>query len=56
MPNCGRGGVSSLITQNLLSLVAPAGTPKTIVDQIGAATRMALADEKLQQQFISSGA
>ena len=55
IPTAIEAGVPNLITQNLLSLVAPAGTPKAIVDQIGAATRTALADEKLQQQFISSG-
>src|SRR5262245_3958219 len=50
IPTAIEAGVPNLITQNLLSLVAPTGTPKAIVDQIGAATRTALANEKLQQQ------
>jgi tripartite-type tricarboxylate transporter receptor subunit TctC len=55
IPTAAEAGVPGLFTQNLISLVAPAGTPKAIVDQIGAATLTGLADEKLQQQFIASG-
>jgi tripartite-type tricarboxylate transporter receptor subunit TctC len=55
IPTAAEAGVPGLLTQNLISLVAPAGTPKAIVDQIGAATRTGLADEKLQQLFIASG-
>jgi tripartite-type tricarboxylate transporter receptor subunit TctC len=55
IPTAAEAGVPGLLTQNLISLVAPAGTPKAIVDQIGTATLTGLADEKLQQQFIASG-
>jgi len=48
-------GVPGLIVQNYITLVAPAGTPQVIVDRLSAATRTALADENLQQQFIASG-
>jgi tripartite-type tricarboxylate transporter receptor subunit TctC len=55
IPTAAEAGVPGLITQNLISLVAPAGTPRAIVDQIGAATHQGLADDQLQQQFIASG-
>ena len=51
IPTAAEAGVSGLITQNLISLVAPTKTPKAIVDQIGVATLEGLADEKLQQLF-----
>jgi len=55
IPTAAEAGLSGLITQNLISLVAPTKTPKAIVDQIGVATLEGLADEKLQQLFIASG-
>jgi tripartite-type tricarboxylate transporter receptor subunit TctC len=55
IPTAIEAGVPGLITQNLISLVAPAGTPKAIVEQIALATHAGLADDKLQQQFIASG-
>ena len=48
-------GVPGWIVQNYIALVAPAGTPETIAERLNEATRMAFADEKLQQQFITSG-
>jgi tripartite-type tricarboxylate transporter receptor subunit TctC len=48
-------GVPDWIVQNYIALVAPAGTPETIVERLNEATRIAFADEKLQQQFIASG-
>ena len=55
IPTGVEAGVPGLVTQNILSLVAPTGTPRAIVEQIGAATHKGLADDKLQQQFIASG-
>jgi tripartite-type tricarboxylate transporter receptor subunit TctC len=48
-------GVPGWIVQNYIALVAPTGTPETIVERLHETTRMAFADEKLQQQFIASG-
>src|SRR5262245_25468476 len=55
IPTAAEAGVPGLVTQNLISLVAPARTPKAIVDQIAAGTRTGLADEKLKQTIIQSG-
>jgi tripartite-type tricarboxylate transporter receptor subunit TctC len=48
-------GVPGWIVQNYIALVAPAGTPETMVERLNEATRTAFADDKLQQQFIASG-
>ena len=48
-------GAPGLIVQNYVTLIAPAGTPKSIVDRLGAATHTALTDEQLQRQLIGAG-
>jgi len=48
-------GVPGFVVQNYVTLIAPSGTPKSIVDRLGEATRAAFTDETLQQQLIASG-
>src|SRR4029077_8254942 len=55
IPTAVEAGVTNLVSQNYICLLAPAGTPKVIIDQISQATRIGLADQNLQQQFIDSG-
>lgn len=44
-----------MVSQNPIGLLAPAGTPKAIVDQLSAATDRALADRTWQQQLVAAG-
>lgn len=55
IPTAVEAGVPGLVSQNYLCLIAPAGTPEPVAKQIYQATRTALADEKLQRQFTTSG-
>ena len=55
IPTAIEAGASNLLVQNYVTLIAPAGTPKSIIDRLGEATRASLADEKLQQQLIAAG-
>jgi tripartite-type tricarboxylate transporter receptor subunit TctC len=55
IPTAAEAGIPGLVSQNLVGLFAPAGTPREIVDQIARATSAALADEKYQQQLIATG-
>jgi tripartite-type tricarboxylate transporter receptor subunit TctC len=44
-----------MIAQNFSGLFAPAGTPKSIIDQIARATRSAMADGEFRQELIAAG-
>jgi tripartite-type tricarboxylate transporter receptor subunit TctC len=55
IPSAIEAGAPGLIVQNYVTLMAPAGTPKAIVDRLAEATRSALADQNLQQQLIAGG-
>ena len=55
IPTAVESGLTNLVSQNYICLLAPAGTPKAIIDQISHATRIGLADQNLKQQFIGSG-
>jgi tripartite-type tricarboxylate transporter receptor subunit TctC len=55
LPTALEAGINGMVSQNLLGLLAPAGTPKPIVDQIAAATRACLADRSFQDQLVASG-
>ena len=48
-------GLPGMIAQNFIALLAPAATPKPIIEQIAQATRSAMAEPELQQMFIASG-
>jgi tripartite-type tricarboxylate transporter receptor subunit TctC len=47
-------GLSDLIAENSIGLLAPAGTPREIIERIAEATRTAMADPNYQQMFIAS--
>jgi tripartite-type tricarboxylate transporter receptor subunit TctC len=55
IPNAVESGLPGMISQQLIGLFAPAGTPKAIIDQIGQANRTALADQGYQKLLIESG-
>ena len=44
-----------MIGQLFLGLFVPAATPKAIVDRIGDATRVAMADPEFQKMLLASG-
>jgi tripartite-type tricarboxylate transporter receptor subunit TctC len=48
-------GLPGMISQNLVGILAPKGTPKPIIDQIAAATKLCLAERSHQEQLIASG-
>jgi tripartite-type tricarboxylate transporter receptor subunit TctC len=55
IPTAVEAGVPGMVSQNLVALVAPRGTPKAIVEQIARATNTALSDAEYQRQLIASG-
>ncbi|OGA53185.1 MAG: hypothetical protein A3G25_03540, partial [Betaproteobacteria bacterium RIFCSPLOWO2_12_FULL_63_13] len=48
-------GLPGMVAELFSALLAPAGTPPAIVEQIAEATRKALADENYQQALIKAG-
>ena len=48
-------GLPGMIAQNFIGLLAPAGTPKPIIEQIASATRTAMAGRELPDLFLASG-
>jgi tripartite-type tricarboxylate transporter receptor subunit TctC len=48
-------GFQGLTVTGSIGLLAPAGTPKPIIEQIGQATRTVLADANYQQTFVDAG-
>jgi tripartite-type tricarboxylate transporter receptor subunit TctC len=55
LPTAVEQGFPSLVALNFTGLLAPAGTPKAIINQIAQATRAALAERDYQQILIESG-
>jgi tripartite-type tricarboxylate transporter receptor subunit TctC len=55
IPTAVEAGVPGMVSQQLIGLFAPAGTPKAIIDQIASATRTALAEKAYQQFLIEAG-
>ena len=55
IPTALEAGVPGMISQQSIGLLAPTGTPQTIIDQIAQATRTCLADGAFQQMLIESG-
>jgi len=55
IPTAGESGLSGMIAQNFSGLFAPAGTPRSIIDQIARATRSAMADNEFRQKLIAAG-
>jgi tripartite-type tricarboxylate transporter receptor subunit TctC len=55
LPTAVEGGVPGLVVTATLGLLAPAGTPAPIIEQIAQATRSALADPAYQKSLIETG-
>jgi tripartite-type tricarboxylate transporter receptor subunit TctC len=55
LPTAVEGGLPGLVVTATLGLLAPAGTPAPIVEQIAQATRTALAEEAYQKSLIDGG-
>jgi tripartite-type tricarboxylate transporter receptor subunit TctC len=55
IPTTVEAGLPDLIAANFNGLFAPAGVPKSIIDDIAQATRAVMADETVQQTMIKSG-
>jgi tripartite-type tricarboxylate transporter receptor subunit TctC len=55
VPTVAEGGLPSYAFESWFGLLAPAGTPKAIVDQINAATAKVLASDVIKQRLASQG-
>ena len=55
IPTAIEAGLPNMISQNFVALLAPAATPKSIIEQIAQATHVALSDRELQQLFHGAG-
>ena len=54
IPTAVEAGVPKLVTQQVLGLFAPGGTPQPIVAQIAEANRVAMADQAYQQSLVDA--
>ena len=55
LPTAVEQGFPTLIAQQSIGLLAPAGTPNAIIEQIAQATRKALASKDYQKMLLDSG-
>jgi tripartite-type tricarboxylate transporter receptor subunit TctC len=55
LPTSAEAGLAGMTVTASLGLLAPARTPRPIIDRIAQATRMALADQAFQQRLIELG-
>jgi tripartite-type tricarboxylate transporter receptor subunit TctC len=55
IPTAIEAGLPGMLVQSFAGIFAPAGTPKTIVDQIAKATRTLMAEPDYRQMLIASG-
>jgi tripartite-type tricarboxylate transporter receptor subunit TctC len=55
IPTAIEGGIAGMISQNVVGLLAPAGTSKAIIDQVAAATKVCLSERSYQEQLVASG-
>jgi tripartite-type tricarboxylate transporter receptor subunit TctC len=55
IPTAVEAGVPGMVSQQLIGLFAPAGTPRAIIDQIAQASRTALTEKAYQQSLIDGG-
>jgi len=55
IPTAIEAGLANMISQNFVALLAPAATPRPIIEQIAQATRAGLSDRELQQLFHAAG-
>jgi tripartite-type tricarboxylate transporter receptor subunit TctC len=56
VPTFEQAGVKGFYTDNWYGLVAPAHTPRPVLDTLNAALAKALANPEVQKQFIEQGA
>ncbi len=54
IPTAVEGGVPGLVTQQVMGLFAPAGTPKPIIAQIDEANHRAMADTAYRQSLLDA--
>src|SRR5271170_6152114 len=54
IPTASESGVPGLVTQQLLALFAPAGTPKPNIDKVAEANRIAMADQSYRQSLVDA--
>lgn len=55
LPTAVEQGFPTLVAEQFIGLLAPAGTPKAIINQVALAARAALAEPDIQQFLIESG-
>ena len=55
LPTAAEAGLTGLTVRNSLGLLAPAGTPKGIIEQIAQASRAALAEPVFQKMLVEVG-
>ena len=55
IPTAVEAGLPGMISQQLIGLFAPSGTPKEIIEQIAQTTRTATAEAVYRQMLIESG-
>jgi tripartite-type tricarboxylate transporter receptor subunit TctC len=55
LPTAAEAGLPDLVATSTIGLLAPAGTPRPIIDQIHQATRTALVDPAYQQMLMEAG-
>ncbi|HZP76106.1 MAG TPA: tripartite tricarboxylate transporter substrate binding protein [Pseudolabrys sp.] len=56
VPTAAEAGVKDYVTGGWLSLLAPAGTPKPIIDKLYAALKTAINDPDVRKRFVDQGA
>jgi tripartite-type tricarboxylate transporter receptor subunit TctC len=54
IPTASESGVPGLVTQQLLAFFAPTGTPKSCIDKVAEANRIAMADRAYQQSLVNA--
>jgi tripartite-type tricarboxylate transporter receptor subunit TctC len=54
IPTANESGVPGLVSQQVLGLFAPAGTPKPNLDKVAEANRMAMADNSYTQSLVNA--
>jgi tripartite-type tricarboxylate transporter receptor subunit TctC len=54
IPTASESGVPGLVTQQLLALFAPVGTPKPYMDKVAEANRIAMADRSYQKSLVDA--
>jgi tripartite-type tricarboxylate transporter receptor subunit TctC len=55
IPTAVEAGVTGMVSQQLIGLFAPTGTPRAIIEQIARANRTALAERTYQHMLIEAG-